>query len=63
MIYLPSLSKLLPHPKQVTDLTLDEDDYDYDNDNDDITMLSWLSCTLRTRYHGSLTPFSLVDRF
>jgi hypothetical protein len=52
------LGKSLPHPKQVIDLTLDDDD----GDDDDIEV----NCLLNvgtTPFHLGLTPVSLIDRF
>jgi hypothetical protein len=40
---LLSLMKFLPNPKQVIDLTLEDDEDDHDND--DVTEVSWLSNT------------------
>ncbi len=51
---LQFLRELRAHPKQVIDLTLDDDD---------ISQVSWLSITPTTQYHVNLTPLSLIDRF
>jgi hypothetical protein len=55
----PSLRELLARPKQVIDLTLD----DNNDKDDDIIEISRLSIILMARYYISLTPLSLTDRF
>jgi hypothetical protein len=58
---LPS-RKSLARPKQVIDLTLDDDD-DSKGDDDVFTEVSWLRNTRMARYRGRLNPTPLTGRF
>ena len=58
---LPSFSKILARPKQVIDLTHDDDE-DNDGDDDDITEVSWLRNTRTARHRVRLIAPSLKDR-
>jgi hypothetical protein len=55
---LVPLGKLLMHPQQVIDLTIDDDKNGEEDDNDVATEVSWPRNTRVTQYRMRLIPLS-----